>query len=316
MRFREAYAKCIEEKETIEFYQIKLTEVYDIIKEDYDTASRRSFNNTYVLFYEYAKRKFSTIQYLNEIIETMVDVVSDEDDDDYLDRQMEKFHEFSRRVECILLLNDRMGNQGEESIGLDIKLPRTNTITDLKKYIDGLEFVFTKCPFFQSGDASLELETAESGSIWLIFGVACASIAVGSVLLNNIAAFIDKCFVIKSHKSTYKRQKQEIENAELVQKEKEELFKNIDRLYRISVENVIRELQASTGCQIHDGDEMGRVEQSFEKMIKMLEQGLKIYSSLNSSQEIKALFAPLEMHYLSIEKEVQKIEEKAETDTE
>lgn len=226
------------------------------------------------------------------------------------------FCELSDTINFAISLLQTIGIQNKGEIGLDIKMPNLNDITELKEYIDALEFVITKCPFFQSDDASLKLETVESGSIWLIFGVTCTSLALGSVLLSNIAAFIDKCFIIKSHKLTCKRQEQEIENAGLVQKEKKELLKNIDRLYRISVENAIRELQAGTGYHIKDGDEKGRVEQSFEKMIKMMEQGLQIHASIDSPQGVKALFAPLEMHYLSIEKEVQKIEEKAETDTE
>lgn len=219
-------------------------------------------------------------------------------------------------MESIIQLYESMGLQSEEDLGLDIKLPKTDNITDFKKYVDGLEFVFTKCPFFQSDEASLKFNSVDVGSVWLIIGIACTSVAVGSILMNNIAAFIDKCIIIRSHKLTYKRQEQEIRRAELEQKEKEELLKNINKLYKIVVNNAINDLEESTGHKISDGDERGRVEQSFERLEKMIDEGLQIYASIDSPKEVQAVFAPLEMHYLSIGEELKRIEEATEKRTE
>lgn len=169
--------------------------------------------------------------------------------------------------------------------------------------------------FFQNDEASLKLQSVDSGSIWLIFGVV-GSVAVSSVLLNNIAAFIDKCFVVKSHKLACDRQEQEIKAAEIEEAEKEELLRNIRKLYKISVKNAIKDSEKSTECYINDGDEMGRVEQSFVRMGKLLEQGLQIYSSSDSPKEVKAVFEPLEMHYLSMDKLSERIEEKTDLDIE
>ena len=218
------------------------------------------------------------------------------------------------QMQSIIVLYQSMGHA--QSIGLDIKIPETDNITEFKKYIDNLEFIFTKCPFFQSDEASLKLETADSGSIWLVIGVACASVAAGSALLNNIAAFVDKCFVIKSHRLTCKRQEQEIEKAKLEQNEKEELIKNVNKMYKIGVANAIRELEESTEYHIKDGDEMGRVEQAFEKLEKMIDKGMQIYSSIDSPDEVKVLFKPLEMHYLSIAEELKQIAEKSDAEVE
>ena len=281
----------------------------------------KKYIDLYEEIYEFAKDRLCPIDYFESTILEMNESLKSNGISKIND-MMQNFWLLQEKVNCAISLLETMNCQSEESIGLEIKIPDLNDITEFKKYIDDLEFVFTKCPFFQSDDASLKLETVENGSIWLIFGVACVSATataianMGSELLNNIAAFIDKCFVIKSHKLTCEMQEQQIKNAKIEQKEKEELLKNIDRLYRISVENAIRELQADTGYHIKDGDEKGRVEQSFEKMIKMMEQGLQIHASIDSPQEVKALFAPLEMHYLSMGKEVEKIEEKAERDTE
>ena len=198
---------------------------------------------------------------------------------------------------------------GEPDIGLDIKIPETDNITEFKKYIDNLEFIFTKCPFFQSEETSLKLETVDKGSIWLVIGVVCASATVGSALLNNIAAFIDKCFVIKSHRLTCMAQEQDIKASEYSEKEKEEMLEVVKKLYRIRVSNAIKELEESTGCHIKDGDDRGRAEQSLEKLGKLIDKGMQIYSSIDSPDEVKALFEPLEMKYLSIADELKKITE-------
>lgn len=317
MKMREVYERCLSVKIKMNINDALLKKLYDEIREEMktDKSALKQYINLYEEIYEFAKEQLGSIDYFKNTISYMNESLKGNDTSKIYD-MMQYYMDLYEKIHCTTSLFQTIIGKSEESIGLEIKIPNCNDITEFKKYIDGLEFIFTKCPFFQSDDASLKLETVESGSICLIFGVTCASVTLASVLLNNIAAFIDKCFVIKSHSLSCKRQEQEIESAKIEQKEKEELLKSIHRLYKISVENAIRELQTSTGCPIQDGDEKGRAEQSMEKMATMLEQGLQIYATINSPKEVKALFAPLEMYYLSMRKEVEKIEEKAETDTE
>jgi hypothetical protein len=55
---------------------------------------------------------------------------------------------------------------------------------------------------------------------WLtFFVVGTVGLAGGSMLLNNIAAFIDKCIILRSHFLTTQKQKYELE-AEKTDKEK------------------------------------------------------------------------------------------------
>ncbi len=223
-------------------------------------------------------------------------------------------NELLAKMKLIIQLYESL-DQNKQGIGLDIKVPETDNFTEFKKFIDGLEFVFTKCPFFQSNDARLKFKSVDIGSTWLIIGVACATIATGSVLLNNIATFIDKCIVIQSHKQTYMMQKQEIEKSKCDKAEKEEIIKYLEKAFKIGVDNAIKELEDATGHQIQDGDERGRVEQSFERLEKLLDKGLQIYVSIDSPPETKALFEPLEMHYLSIAEELKRIEKKSDDET-
>lgn len=201
----------------------------------------------------------------------------------------------------------------EEMIGIDIKLPLKGDFTDFRKSIDDLDFLFTKCPFFNVKNERLCFDGLDVGSEWLTFiivGTVGTSVLLGSTLLNNIAAFIDKCMVIKSHKLTIQQQENAVEKSAIEQKEKEELLKNLNRIYKIQVDNAIKELEEISGCKVVDGDERGRVEQSFDKLGKLLDKGMQIYASIDAPPEAKALFEPIEMQYLLIENELKALEKK------
>lgn len=312
MRPREAYEICKREEEKIQRYEKEIAECYfNITDEKYLLRYVRACQN----FYRYVKENLGSMPFIAQVLNIVRENIDDADSSN-ANVLWNSINEVCRRIRCIISMYDTSHNLNEKYIGLDIKIPKIDNITELKRFIDDLEFVFTKCPFLQDDEESLKLQSVDNGSIWLIFVVVGASVAVGSVLLNNFAAFVDKCFVIKSHKNTCDMQKLQIKNEEMEQKEKEVLLESINKVYKISVNKAIKELQVSTGHQIQDGDEMGRAEQSFDKMIKMLDQGLQIYSAINSPEEVKALFKPLEMHYLSIEKGLERIEDKENTDSE
>lgn len=131
--------------------------------------------------------------------------------------------------------------------------------------------------------------------------------------MANTAAFIDQCMVIRSHYLTIQEQRRAIENDEIEQQQREAILGYIDLLYKRQVDEAIREMEEISGHEIVDGDERGRAEQSFEKLGKLLDKGLQIYSSIDSPQETKALFEPLEMKYLSIANEMKSLTDNNDT---
>lgn len=195
----------------------------------------------------------------------------------------------------------------EELIGLNIKLPINENFTDFKANIDDLEFFLTKCPFFQSDEETLKFKSVHNGSILLTFIVIGMSVVTGSVILNNIAAFIDKCIIVKSHKLTTQKQMQEIERSNVEQGEKNEIYKYLEKIYKIEVENALKELEQDLNYEIKDGDERGRAEQSIEKFNKLIDKGIQIYSTIGSPEETRALFEPLEMKFLSLREEIEQL---------
>lgn len=246
------------------------------------------------------------IQLYSDLILTHVDISSEKYDN---------FKEAKLRLlammECIINMYEGLGIPSQERTGLDVKFPLNGNFSDFRKNIDELDFVLTKCPFFQNDNETLQFSNVDIGSLWLTFTVVGALIG-GSILLNNIAAFVDKCIIIRSHYLTTEKQKAELEKAQIEQKEKEEMIKSLERFYKIAIDNAIFELEEITKYKLKDGEERARTEQAFDKLGKLLDQGMQLYASLDSPEENKVLFKPLEMHYLGISENLKLLEDKEE----
>ena len=220
-----------------------------------------------------------------------------------------------RTMDDTIDLYKKMGFDTTERIGLDIKLPAFNDFSEFAKYISDIDFVLTKCPFLKEENESLVFENVDVGSTWLTFFVVGSAVAAsGSIILNNIAAFIDKCIIIRSHFLTTQKQKADIEAQDRNEQEKEVILNYLQENYKKELDIAIKELEEVTHHAIEnkDGDEYGRIEQCFDKMGKLLDKGLQIRSSIDSPSETKALFEPLETKYLAVENALKLLEKKEE----
>ena len=208
-----------------------------------------------------------------------------------------------------------MGLNTEERIGIDIKLPKYRDFSEFVQYVNDLEKILTKCPFLQAENEELVFDNVDVGSTWLSFVVvANIAIAGGSVLLNNIAAFVDKCIVLRSHYLTLKKQKAQLESDERTEAEKETIRKYLEDMYKMQVDAAIKELEETTGHKVEnkDGDENGRINFCMEKMGALIDLGLQIHSSIDSPKETQVLFEPLEMKYSRISDSLKLLEKKSD----
>ena len=298
MRLRDIYVIC--RKAHIDL-NAQYHKILDICSEKGKKGKMYRRSEKKLLYKEFiaiAKIDIGGIEYFRKMINAISGVILSNESD----RLKLIFIEvFLDRIQGVIDLYEAMGLPAKEKMVLNIKIPETNNITIFKEYVDYLEFVCTKCPFFYTDEARLEFDSVDVGSVWLVMGVVSVSIAAGSMLLNNIAAFVDICLYIIGHIEKLK-----------MQKEKEKLLKNLNELYDSMVKNAIKKLEEKTGRHIKDKDEMERVEQSIERTIKVLDKGLQMYAAIDSPPEVKAEFAPLKMHYLSIGKKLKRLEEKDE----
>lgn len=221
-----------------------------------------------------------------------------------------------RTIIDIMDLCEKMGfDEENENFGIDIKLPVYHDFSEFVEYVNDLHFILTKCPFVQNEKEKIEFRNVDVGSTWLSFVIEGALIVGGaSVLLNNIAALVDKCIIIRSHYLTTEKEKQDIEREKRNTAEKEVIIKYLTETHKKQVDVVIQELEATTGYKVEnkDGDERLRIEQCMERLGILLEKGLQIYAAIDTPDEAKALFQPLEMKYLEYQKKMELLEVKEE----
>ncbi|MCI8607465.1 MAG: hypothetical protein HFG72_11890 [Hungatella sp.] len=300
MKLRDAYIICKRNKEII--YKIKPEAIGGFVR------GNRNHNILITRDMENALKDLERIPCLKDILDKFITLKNTNNANSF---SVSNYDDFKNKKEClitsmdtIIKLYESMNIDTNERIGLSIKLPLINDLTDFKNYISDLEFIFNKSPFSKTENEYFKFKSIDVGSIWIELIVVGVAISGGSFLLNNIAAFIDKCIIIRSHLLTMKKQEAELEKSELENSEREDIFKGIKKLYDIAVKNTIHDLEQSTGYTIKDGEEIERAKQAIEKTVQLLEKGLEIYSTIDSPQEIKALFEPLEMKYISISNEI------------
>lgn len=309
MKLGDIYKLCKKNYDKIEGCGI---EWRDNRKQPYFVRNSRSVLNACKELEELSYFKGSAIELRKSIQEAMLYEKSSRFDVELANEIEDKRDRLKALLKCIIDMYEEMGIQPKEIIGMDIKFPVTGNFSDFRKSIDELDFVFTKCPFFQDENEKLQFDSVDVGSFWMTFAVVGSVIVGGSVLLNNIAAFIDKCIILRSHYLTTEKQKIEIEKSKIEQKEKEIYVSRLDDIYKIMVDNAISELEEITKCVLKDGEERGRVEQSIEKVGKLIDKGMQIYATIDSPEETKVLFEPLQMHYLDVSSKLKLLEDKKE----
>lgn len=295
--------------------------IYFVCKENYEIINREKNKDIRYLRsngkedFAYAVNNLHEIEPMRETTEQIIRNLESHDLGIDADNEIEDLIGLLKiSLETVIKLYESIGGNVKEHFAIDIRFPETNNITEFRKYIDELEFIFTKCPFFQSDNESFRFEGVDLGSTWMRLSVEIATaVMTGSLLLHNAAAFIDKCMIIRSHYLTLQQQKMFVERDEIELKEKEIILGYIDTVYKRQIDQAIKEMEEISEYEIADGDEKGRAEQSFEKMEKLLDKGLQIYSSIDSPQETKILFEPLETKYLSIAKETKSLTDNNDT---
>lgn len=116
--------------------------------------------------------------------------------------------------------------------------------------------------------------------------------------------------MIRSHLLTVREQALAIKKEELDLNEKKIILENLAKLYMKQVDSVLDELEKTTGYKYKNNEERERTKQCLIKFEKLTDQGLHIYSTLDSPKETKALFEPIETKYLSVNIKSQSLKEK------
>lgn len=170
--------------------------------------------------------------------------------------------------------------------GIDVKIPKCESLKEYMDYLKEIEFIFTQCPYLLADDEELKFNNVDVGSQWLTFFV----VATGTFyILNNLGTLVNKAIAIKSHLLTLKQQEVILETMKLKKEVTDEVIDVFKKLKRDAMEGYVKDLEGELG-ELKDGEERGKVEKSLEKLVMLMDKGVEIYSSIEAPNEVKALF--------------------------
>lgn len=197
-----------------------------------------------------------------------------------------KMGELLTALKTIERLYDSLG-LGEVGVGIDVKIPKCNSLKEYMDYLKEIDFIFTQCPFLISEEERIQFNTVDVGSQWLSFVV--GGTAGTFFVLNNLGRIVSLVHRMKAEYFFSRRQRISVEEQALKKEVLEDTVRVFKRLEQEVLCNCVDELENEIG-ELRDGEERGRVEKSIEKMFMLVDKGVEIYTSIETPNEIKALF--------------------------
>lgn len=175
---------------------------------------------------------------------------------------------------------------GESSVGIDIKIPKCETLKEYADYLKEIDFIFSQCPYLLSSEEEVKFNNVDVGSQWISFSV----ITAGTFwILNNLAKLVDKAIFIKSHIISLKQQEEILETMRLKNEVTNETIDVFKKMKRMVMDGYVNDLESEIG-ELSNGEEKGKVEKSLEKLSLLIDKGVEIYSSIDTPNEVKVLF--------------------------
>lgn len=175
---------------------------------------------------------------------------------------------------------------GESKTGIDVKIPKCESLKEYMEYLKDIDFVFSQCPFLLVEDERIEFNNVDVGSQWLTFLVVTSGTFF---ILNNLGVLVNKAIAIKSNLLFYKQQEEQLRAMRLKNEVMEETVDVFKQMKQKVLNDSVNELESEIG-ELKDGEERGKVEKSLEKMVMLIDKGVEIYSSIQTPNEVKALF--------------------------
>ncbi len=198
------------------------------------------------------------------------------------------------KMQAIIELYESL-NLGEEFDGVDIKIPKCNSLGEYISYLKDIDFIFEQCPFLQHKDGTIKFKNVDVGSQWLTFLIVAASgTAAVTYILNNLAMLLDKAVQLKSHLINLREQEEIVRSKKLGNDALESSLEIFEDLKKHYLAEAVNELETNnTENPLKDGEERGKVEKSLEKLCGLLEKGVEIYASIGTDKDIQILFPAL-----------------------
>lgn len=196
------------------------------------------------------------------------------------------FCEIKASVEVLANLCDMM-EMGEAESGIDIKIPKCDSLREYMGYLKDIDFLFTQCPYLLNEKEEVKFNTVDVGSQWLSFIVLGA--AGTFCILNNLAKLIQKAVEIKSNIIVCKQQEEMLKEMRQKNEVGEEIVDVFKKFKQDKLNECVSDLEGELG-ELKDNEERDKVKRSVENIVFLMEKGVEIYSSIETPKEIKVLF--------------------------
>lgn len=178
--------------------------------------------------------------------------------------------------------------------GIDVKIPECNDLKEYMTYLKELDFIFSNCPYLLCDNEKIKFSSVDVGSNWLTFIIeitaAAGAVALtGSMLLNNLAAIMDKVLVLKSHLNSIKKDEQLLRASQMKGNLLESDLEIFDTLKKIYINQATESLESQLG-EISDPEDKTKLEKSLEKLSTLLDKGMEIHASIDLPADVQLLF--------------------------
>lgn len=172
-------------------------------------------------------------------------------------------------------------------IGIDIKIPKCDSLKEYMGYLKDIDFLFTQCPFLLNDKEKVNFNTVDVGSQWLSFVV--LGVSGTFCILTNLAKLIQKALEIKSNILVCKQQEEALREMRQKNAIGEDVIDAFKKLKQITMDDCVSDLEGEIR-ELKDNEERDKVKRSVESLVLLMEKGVEIYSSIETPKEIKVLF--------------------------
>lgn len=193
------------------------------------------------------------------------------------------------KMDIIIELYESM-NIENDGYGIDIKLPPCEDLKEYISFLRDIDFIFSQCPFLQCNDEVVKFGAVDVGSNWLKLTVVAASTFY---ILTNTASLVDKALVLRSHYVTIQQQEEMLKSQEIKNSMAQEQIELLNTLRSLYVKQAISEMEQATE-KTYDPEEYDKAERSLDKLIMLLDKGCEIYATLDSPEDVQALFPEIQ----------------------
>lgn len=193
------------------------------------------------------------------------------------------------KVEAVIDLYESI-KDGSSTAGIDIKIPPCNSLEDYIAILKDINFVLTQCPYLKSDTEEFKYKGTDVGSDWITFAIiASSTISSGFVILKSLASLINKAIMLKSNKKILDMQEELYKTMQMKNEVTQDTIDAFKKMKELTYKKYVDELQEELG-KLEDGEEVGRVSKSLEKLSNLIDKGLEIQTSIETPKEIKVLF--------------------------